>query len=80
MRLSILDHGQRPFAQLFLDIFTRITGFRPGPIAVNSYRRELFGKQFSTCIEYALRGQSEWHKSELELFAAFISKQLACQF
>ena len=80
MRLEILDHGQRPLAQLILDIFKRITGFRPGPVAVNSYRRELFGRQFSACLQDTLRRPSDWHKSELELMAAFISKQLECQF
>ena len=80
MRLKILDHGHRPLPQLVFNVVRRVTGFLPGPLAVNSYRRELFGQQFSACIQEALRRQSDWHKSELELFGAFVSKQLECQF
>ncbi len=80
MRLQMLDSGQRPLAQFVLNTFKRIAKARPGPIAVNSYHRDLFGKQFAICIQDAMRRHSDWHKSELELFAAFISNQLACQF
>jgi len=80
MRLEILDHGHRPLPQLIFNVIKCLTGFLPGPPAVNSYRRDLFGQQFSACIHEALRHPSDWHKSELELFGAFVSKQLACQF
>ena len=80
MRLKILEQGHRPLPQFIFNVIRRLTGFLPGPLAVNSYRRDLFGKQFSACIQEALRRSSEWHKSELELFGAFISKQLECQF
>jgi hypothetical protein len=80
MRLEILDRGHRRFLQLVFNLIRRVTGFLPGPLAVNSYRRELFGRHFSACIQAALRGSTTWHKSELELFAAFVSKQLACRF
>jgi len=80
MRLEILDHGHRPLPQLMFNTIRRITGFLPGPLAPNSYRRDLFGKQFSACIHEALRRDSEWDKSELELLGAFVSKQLECQF
>lgn len=80
MRLEILERGHRPLPQLIFNVIKRLTGFLPGPLAVNSYRRDLFGKQFSACIHQALRRSSEWHKSELELFGAFVSKQLECQF
>ena len=80
MRLSVLDHGHRPLPQLIFNLFRRITGFLPGPITLNSYRRDLFGKQFSAAIEEAMRSNSDWHKSELELFGAFVSRQLECQF
>ena len=80
MRLEILDYGHRPLPQLIFNTIRRITGFLPGPLALNSYRRDLFGKQFSACIHEALRRNSDWHKSELELFGAFVSRQLECQF
>jgi len=80
MRLKILDHGHRPLPQFVFNVIWRVTGFLPGPLAVNSYRRELFGRHFSACIQAALRESSTWRKSELELFAAFVSKQLACRF
>ena len=80
MRLAILDYGHKPLAQLIFNTIRRVTGFLPGPLALNSYRRELFGQAFGACIHEALRRQSDWHKSELELFGAFVSKQLACQF
>ncbi len=80
MRLDILDYGHKPIAQVIFNTIRRITGFLPGPLAINSYRRELFGQPFSACIHEALRRRSVWHKSELELMASFISKQLECQF
>ena len=80
VRLKILEQGHRPLPQLVFNIIKHLTGFLPGPLAVNSYRRDLFGKQFSACIHDALRRPSAWHKSELELFGAFVSRQLECQF
>ena len=80
MRLEILDNGHRRAPQLIFNTIRRITGFLPGPLALNSYRPELFGKQFSICIHEAMRRDSDWDKSELELFGAFVSKQLECQF
>ena len=80
MRLKILDEGHRPLPQLIFNSIRRLTGFLPGPLALNSYRRDLFGKPYSVCIQEALRRQSDWHKGELELFGAFVSKQLRCQF
>lgn len=80
MRLEILDRGHRPFPQLVFNLIRRVTGFLPGPLAINSYRRELFGRPFSACIQTALRESTVWRKSELELFAAFVSKQLTCRF
>jgi hypothetical protein len=80
MRLAILDHGHRPVTQLIFNTIKRITGFLPGPLAINSYRRDLFGKDFSACIHEALRRPSAWPKTELELFASFVSRQLECQF
>lgn len=81
MRLEILESGQRPLPRLIFAIIKRLTGgFLPGPMALNSYRRDLFGKQFSACIQDALRRPSAWHKSELELFGSFVSSRLECQF
>ena len=62
MRLHILDKGHRPLSQFIFNTIKGITGFLPGPLALNSYRRDFFGKQFSACIQAALRGSCVRHE------------------
>ena len=81
MRLSILEKGKglRPLQKLQLFMIRLLTkGFIPGPVLVMSYRRELFGKAFSVTLHEALRQMTEWELGEVELFAAFVSKQHEC--
>lgn len=80
MRLKILDHGHRPLQKLVLKFIKMMMGNVPGPIAVFSYRRDLFGKYFNDCIQEGMRGASEWSKGEVELFAAFTSKVNECRY
>ncbi|MEP7124004.1 MAG: hypothetical protein ABJE95_23960 [Byssovorax sp.] len=80
MRLDILDHGHRPVQKLFLGIIALLAGRRPGPIWVMSYRSELFGKAFSACLQEAMGKSTEWSVGEVEVFAAFVSKQNQCVY
>jgi hypothetical protein len=80
MRLKILQEGHRPFQKLQLKIMKTVAGQIPGPVAILSYQRELFGKFFAACLQEAMRQCTEWSKGEVELLAAFISKQNKCLF
>jgi hypothetical protein len=80
MRLKILRQGHRPLQKLQLGIMRAFAGQIPGPVAVLSYRRELFGKYFADCLHAAMRQSTTWTKGEVELFAAFVSQQNQCLF
>ena len=80
MRLGILEHGHRPLQKLAFALMRRFTGGIPGPIAVMSYRREWMGKEYAAFAQRAMRKAKEWSVAELELFAAFVSKQNECTF
>ena len=58
MRLEILRNGHRPVQKLFLGLIRRLVGQVPGPIATMSYRSEFWGKDFSGCLQEAMRGPS----------------------
>jgi hypothetical protein len=45
-----------------------------------SYRPELFGDPFSTCLQRVLRGPSDWSVGERELFASFTASRLQCAY
>ena len=45
-----------------------------------SYRPELFGQPFSTCLQRVLRGESAWSVGERELFASFTASTLQCVY
>ena len=80
MRLAILKNGHRPLQKLQLGIMKALAGLIPGPVLVLSYRRELFGKYFADCLHEAMRHCTAWRKGEVELFAAFVSRQNQCLF
>lgn len=80
MRLSVVEHGHRPLQKLQLAIIGSLVGHVPGPILVNSYRKELFGKQFAACLQRGMRGVGAWTASEREVFAAFVSKMNDCAY
>lgn len=45
-----------------------------------TYRSELFGHAFLTCLQCFLRAESTWSVSERELFASFTASRLSCVY
>jgi len=80
MRLSVLDHGHRPLQKLKLGLIRLLAGRTPPSVLMMSYRRDLFGKHLGACFEEAMREATEFTIFELEIFAAFVSKQNQCLF
>lgn len=80
MRLEILNSGHRPIQKLLLRVAALVGGQIPGPIAVMSYRREIFGQGLAKCFQEAMRQQTEWTDGETEVFAAFVSKLNSCSY
>lgn len=82
MRLDILENGKalQPLQKLQFLPFKIIGGVMPGPFIVLSYRRQMFGKSFTQFLQEMMRGPSEWSVGELELFASFTAKKLACDY
>ncbi|NIP27891.1 MAG: hypothetical protein GWO38_29765 [Phycisphaerae bacterium] len=81
MRLEILDNGHSRIQKVFLSIIRKMMGgFVPGPIMIQSYRPNFFGKPYNETVDAALRKSEYWTKTEVELLAAFISRQNQCQF
>jgi uncharacterized peroxidase-related enzyme len=80
MRLKALESGLRPLQAVQLRLIKWITGYVPGPIAVMSYRRDLFGKYFAPIIQVAMRRAKAWRVGDVELFAAFVSHQNQCTY
>ena len=80
MRLPEIERGQSLPQRLLLGVMRRIYGGIPGPIAVMSYEQRFFGKAYSYVLEHCMRRSGEWSIPEVELFAAFVSKQNQCRF
>ena len=81
MRPNILEHGYRPLQKGILSVIKAMTGgMVPGPMLVLSYRRELCGQYLAACYQEGMRHAHEWSVSEVEIFAAFISRLNACQY
>jgi uncharacterized peroxidase-related enzyme len=80
MRLNVLESGFRPLQAVQLGLIKRIAGYVPGPIAVMSYRRNLFGKYFAPIVQVAMRRAKAWRVGDAELFAAFVSRQNQCPY
>jgi len=84
MRLEILSNsrlGQRSTSQRRkLALATRIAGSDLGPLAVLSYRPEFCGAHYASLIHRVLHTPQGWTRGEVELFAAFVSKQNRCAY
>lgn len=81
MRLKNVETGHNAVQkQRFEAIKARLDGRVPDPIRTFSYRRDFFGKHFAVCYHEAMRLSSEWRIGEVELFAAFVSKQNQCKY
>ena len=78
MRLQILHQGYRPLQKLIMRFL--FGGTPPGPVAVMSHRRHLFGKHLGNSFQEAMRRRPHWSKGEVELFAAFVSSLQHCLF
>ncbi len=81
MRLQILDNGHSFIQKIQMKMIrTMMGGLLPGPIAIQSYRPDFFGRVYNDTVMMGLRETTEWHKSEAELFAAFVSFNNRCNF
>jgi len=80
MRLAILTDGLTGLQRMQLGFIKRLIGHNVGPIAMQSYRPEFFGRPFNNCVAEALRNTQFWNKAEAELMAAFVSKQNRCNY
>ena len=81
MRLEILDNGHSKIQKIFISLIRKMMGgFVPGPILIQSYRPNFFGKPYNEAVETALRKSKVWSKTEVEILAAFVSKNNQCQF
>jgi hypothetical protein len=80
MRLGVLRDGHRPLQKLQLRLIKAIVGQVPGPIAVMSYRRNIFGKWFAQCLWEGMKQAGEWKQRDTELFAMLISDRNRCRY
>lgn len=80
MRLQILDSGHGPIQKLFLGVIKLLAGRIPPPVAIMSYRKELFGKAMADCFLDSMRRGKHWSIGEVELFAAMVSKANRCAY
>jgi hypothetical protein len=75
MRLSILDHGHRGRARVFLSMLGRRA---PDYLKSYMYRPDFFGRRFGALAHEVLRGPSPWSVGEREIFAAYTSRLNQC--
>jgi hypothetical protein len=81
VRLSVVDCGHAPAEAAVLEQIRQARGAEPvGVLKTLYYRPELFGRPFSTALDTAMRGPSDWSDGERELFAGFVSSLNQCPF
>ena len=81
MRLSVVESGHEPQEAAALDfVRTMRGGYVPDVLKTLHYRPEIFGRPFSTTLDAAMRGPSDWSAGERELFAAYTSSLNQCPF
>jgi len=82
VRLGVLENGRglNLIQRIKLWPIKRLAGGIPGPIVVQSYKRELFGRHFGVLMEQVMRGMSYWQKEDVELFASFTAAKLHCGY
>ena len=82
MRLDVVDHGHGPAETTILEEIAQARGVptASGVLKTLYYRPELFGRPFSTALDLAMRGPSDWSAGERELFAGFVSSLNHCPF
>jgi len=81
MRLTILEHGHRMRARLFIRLVKRLTGQRIDAVAQMAlYRPRFFGGPMFALGGDILRGSSYWTPAEREFLGAFVSRLNECPF
>ena len=81
MRPSVLQHGHRLRARMFIRLIRLISGQRIDAVAQMAlYRPQFFGDPVLTLASDVLRGPSYWTPAEREYFAVFTSRLNECPF
>jgi len=81
MRLRILEKGHGLKRSVMLRVAPLVFGMRaPDILRVVWYREAFLGEPLNALTQTVLRGKSEWTVGERELFAAWVSKNNACNF
>jgi len=76
----VLGQGQSVLQKTLFAVVRTLAGSIPGPVCVMSYRSSFFGTEGAKLLQQAMRNQEHWSKSEVELFAAFVSKHNECAY
>ena len=81
MRPSVLEHGHRLRARMFIRLVRALSRQRIDPVAQMAlYRPQFFGDPMFRMGSEVLRGPSFWTPAEREYFAVFTSRLNECPF
>jgi hypothetical protein len=81
MRLQTLERGHTRGVRIMLWFLRLVTRKEPPDVVKTLYYRpEFYGAAYSTLLNDAIRGPSDWTVGERELFAAFTSRLNQCPF
>ena len=82
MRLNVLEtkHRRLKYRIMFklMPLLMRVKV--PDVAKVITFRDDYFGDRFTTLLQEAMRGESEWSPAQRELFAAFTARVHECKF
>jgi hypothetical protein len=80
MRLRKVHSGHGLGDKLFLKVLSVVAGHAPGVVRTLRYRKEYFGRPWTSLTQQVMRGPGEWSVGEREIFAAFVSHLNKCIF
>jgi uncharacterized peroxidase-related enzyme len=81
MRPSVLEHGHRLRARMFIRLVRALSRQRIDAVAQMAlYRPQFFGDPVLSLCSEVLRGQSYWTPAEREYFAVLTSRLNECPF